>query len=217
MKFKITFLTLSSCLAFTACELPSANFLPDGYYWHDDTPISSAPWTATWYERAYEEAPQSVRYALTATLRGMAKDMVTTFSEQNNIYGAPVYLTPRYALNVVNGAYDEALRSAFRDFGYILSNTSEGAIQMVYHASDAQKINEHRFAKPRTLATSLGITNNTKEYLFSLMQVGPNGKVLLEEARLQPLPQEDIAGWSGNYHDYERPGMIKNSPSYERD
>lgn len=217
MKFKITLLTLSSCLAFTACEIPSANYFPDGYYWHDDTPISSPPQTADWYERAYEEAPKSIRYALTATLHGMAKDMVSAFSEQSGPYGTPIYLTPRYDIDVVNGAYDEALRSAFRDFGYTLSNTSEGSTQIVYHASTSQKASDHRFANPQSLTTSLGIIGNTKDYLFSLVQIGADGTTVLEEARLQPLPNEDTASWSANYHDYERPGLADRSPSYERD
>lgn len=218
MKLKITLPLLASCLAFTAChEIPSANYLPDGYYWHDETPISSPPKTAGWYERAYEEAPNSVRYALTATLRGMAKDMVASFSEQSRLYGVPIYLTPRYGMDVVNGAYDEALRTAFRDFGYVLSNTSEGSIQIVYHASKASKVNEHNFKRARTTSTSLGITNETEDYLFSLMQLGGDGKVVLEEARLQPLPLEDTEHWDSHYHDYERPGVMDNPPSYERD
>ena len=201
----------SACLVvpvlLSGCAQVSPNWMPNGYTYHHQSQITDPPKTADWYETAYAEAPESARYALSATLRGMAKDMVATYAQTNSAYGVPVYVRSRYDIDALNGAYDDALRTAFKDFGFVLANTPEGAQEIVYHASLAHEIGEHRLLRPRTTTQALGIDQGIDKdmqgYLFSLVQLNAEGDIAWQEARLQPLPLDETQHYGSA--DYQRP------------
>ncbi|MAM35526.1 MAG: hypothetical protein CMH28_10680 [Micavibrio sp.] len=209
-------LSASAVLVLGACSHQPPNWAPDGYYWNDDTPLSSPPKTAPWFQEAYEDSTQSIRRDLSATLYGLSADMVSTLAGRVS-FDRPVYLYPKGEVSALTTAYDDALRTSLRESGFTLANGPVGAVAMAYYASPISGYRAHRLDKNYTTMESLGIKPNDKGYLFSLSLVNPDGGVVAEEARVQPLPRKDIEHWDSNYHQYERPGPVVERPIYERD
>lgn len=213
------FLLLPVCaLMLSACDVPGFNWVPDGYYWNDDTPLSSPPQTYDWYDRSYDEAGESLRVNLEATVRGIAADMVDVFSRRNPPNGRPVYLYPKAKVNELNNIFDSALRKQLRARGYLLANAPKGSAKMAYYASPAEDVELHDLEYPATSLKEVGYVEGRPAYLFSMTQRDDAGDVQIQEIRIQPfLPKEDTKGWNPPYHDYERPGPMRRKPSYERD
>ncbi|MAQ71510.1 MAG: hypothetical protein CL565_04870 [Alphaproteobacteria bacterium] len=209
-------LSASAVIILGACSHQSPNWLPDGYYWNDDTPLSSPPKTAPWFQEAYDESAESIRRDLSATLYGLSADMVSTLTSRTSI-DRPVYLYPKSETTALTTVYDDALRTNLRESGFSLANGPVGAVSMAYYASPISGYRSHNLNKNLTTMQSLGITPRDEGYLFSVSLEDSNGGIIAEEARVQPLPKKDIEHWDSNYHQYERPGPVVERPIYERD
>ncbi len=167
------YLYLLSILAFllTACANP--NWTPDGYSWHDSTPISSPANTSGWNNKI-EGKPLDRTQSLDSVISGVSADIVDSL-ELRLSRSTPVYMMP-LEINNFTSLLDHGLRENLAKRGYTLSSTPVDAYSISYNIEPTQR-------KEASAST----------YDFTLWDMAQEEPVLIE-TRTQELPTSAHGG-----------------------
>lgn len=132
-----TLLLVSGGIILTACESPNpvkANILPDGYVWHDSTPLESPPDTQPWL---VEKNIDPVAHDLSKEQwLHAADDLVTNLRKQQGRFPSKVVLQQASNEdNAIERSFDNYLRELLitRDIE-ITTNPAEARKSLVYNA-----------------------------------------------------------------------------------
>ena len=130
-------LLIGGGILLTACESPhpaKANILPDGYVWHDSSPLESPPKTRPWLVEA-DIDPTAQALSKEQWLHA-ADDLVTSLREQKGGLPAKVLLQPvEDGTSAIKRSFDSYLRELLITRNVTLTtNPAEAEGRLVYDA-----------------------------------------------------------------------------------
>jgi hypothetical protein len=139
----MTLLSLSACSnsgGGSGTPVFSAQSMPKGYTYQDDTPLSSPQPSSPWKKSAEISNTENIG-AQNAAWQGAVFELVDKMDPNLPKDGTPINLSPEeYSImdGAIDNAFDHYLRQAFIQKGYNLTSIPDAGLQITYKTETAK-------------------------------------------------------------------------------
>lgn len=192
-----TILLGGSLLTLAACNsLTTPGWIPNGYRFQDDTPLSSPAPSRPWVEGAVIHDTEKL-VTNTAAWQGAVFELVEKISPSLPMDGSPLYLRAPAVQSPQNQALDHYLRQALLQKGFTLTTTPGFGPTLQSSADSLTKPNILKLPKREDGFEPIWGTNLEDFYRLSLTVFkGGTGKAVLGKTSVvAALPFEKKESW----------------------
>ncbi len=199
-RFPAALFCTASLLMLAGCSSPFATgFLPTGYTYDDDTPITSPKPTQPWMDEAVITDTEALG-ANVAAWQGAVFELVDKLSPKLPP-GQPVALAVVHPVTAQKQALDHYLRQALMQRGVTLVPQEASAALVTYDALPLEKGDTHKLAVDRLGREAVPEAKSNMKGIYLLRAViSTSPKALLaDEAVIAVLPGEktEYSRWPG--------------------
>lgn len=184
-----------SVLCLTSCGVVPTQFVPNGYKYHDDTPLSTPAPTRPWMHEADRPNLDNMSEN-TAAWQGAIYELITPLPGMLPPATTRLALVTKTSASTADNSFNHYLREALLSYGYRIdeapmpSNTT-----LVYNAAPLS--NEATLKKVQAKYGKEFVTKEKAKdrYYLTLGVQGANGKMLNEQSSIAILPHEKNEYW----------------------
>lgn len=183
-----------SCAALTllsGCSNFATNWMPHGYTYDDDTPITSAAPSQPWLNDAVITNTDDIA-ANTAAWQGAVYELIDKISPVLSPADGPVVLSARTPMTAQKQAFDHFLRQALIQRGYTVTTRTGPGPTIVYDVLPLEDKKTRNFALGKLGADSVPATNLENYFLLRVTTVA---QPALDEAVVAVLQEEQTEYW----------------------
>lgn len=195
-----TFALIASLTCLSGCTWPFGyNFIPDGYRYNDNTPLSSPAPSSPWYKDA-DHPNLDAMADNTAAWQGAVYELISPLPNLVPPGQARLVLKTRPPAYTADNAFDHYLRAGLISYGYTIANSADaGGVTLVYDAAPLEREDIRKLAKDRFGQEFLPGEKMKGQYYLTLQVVGPDKKLITDQATIAVLPYEkdEYNRWPG--------------------
>lgn len=213
---KKVFLMMAGVLTLGACshEPFPTNWMPNGYHYQDNTPLSSPPPTRPWVKEAAR--PDMNKLAdNTAAWQGAVYELINPLPQTLPPQSSILTLKTRAPAYPADGAYDHFLRQGLISYGYALADAGQAGPVLVYDAAPLTNKDVAKLAQQKLGILPQG--NRAGMYYLTLDVIGADGRLKSSQATLAVLPNEkgEYNRWPGFSTQPAQGWTLDKRPVYE--
>ncbi len=202
-RFPAAFLCTISLLMLAGCSSPFAtSFMPTGYTYDDDTPITSPKPTQPWMDEAVITDTEALGNNI-AAWQGAVFELVDKIALKLPA-GQPVALTAVAPMTNQKQALDHYLRQSLMQRGITIVPQEAAAALITYDALPLEKGDAHKLAVERLGREAVPEAKSNMKGIYLLRTVAsiaalPKPVLLADEAVIAVLPGEktEYSRWPG--------------------
>jgi hypothetical protein len=213
---KQIFLMMAGIVTLTACshEPFSTQWMPNGYHYQDNTPLSSPAPSRPWLKEAAR--PDMNKLAdNTAAWQGAVYELINPLPQLVLPQAALVTLKARAPAYPADGAFDHFLRQGLMSYGYTLADAGQAGPILVYDAAPLTNKDIAALAEKKLGVLPQG--DRSGMYYLTLDVIGANGRLLGSQSTLAVLPNEkgEYDRWPGFSSQPVQGWSVDKRPIYE--
>lgn len=187
-------------LSLTACGAIPTQYMPNGYRYQDDTPLSSPAPSRPWLDEAANPNLEDLGDS-TAAWQGAVYELIDPLPGIIPPSGMPITLKTTPPSYVAESSFDHYLRQGLISYGYnVNSDSSAPGTVIVYNAMPITNKEALKKAQAKYGKDAVSAKNTKGVYFLTLEVKSADGKTtIFEQSSLGVFPHDkaEYARWPG--------------------
>ena len=207
-----------SALALTSCGAIPTQYVPNGYTYHDSTPLSSPAPTRPWLDEAAHPNLDNIGDN-TAAWQGAVYELINPLPNTITAANGPITLKPAGTVTPADQALDHYLRQGLISYGYVVNPTPDmpGTV-LVYDAAPLSDPEYRKMAVAKFGKEFVKKDDMKGMYYLTLDVKSPDGKkTVASQASIGVFPHEksEYMRWPGFANQPVQGKAASRPPVYE--
>ena len=211
------FFAISLSVLLTSCGGLPTQYMPNGYRYNDDTPLSSPAPSRPWMSSA--EHPNLEHLGdNTAAWQGAVYELISPLPAILPAATTPLNLITTPPASPADASFDHYLRQGLLSYGYTVSPTPNPAgMTLVYNASPLSNPETLKTAQAKFGKEFIKKDNTKDQYYLTLDIQGAAGKAINSQSTIAILPYEknEYMRWPGLSYQPTQGKPVSTPPVYE--
>lgn len=180
---------LSLALLLTSCGAIPTQYVPNGYRYNDNTPLSSPPPTRPWLDEAAKPNLDHLGDN-TAAWQGAIYELISPLPAIIPPANGPVSVKAAPPASMADASFDHYLRQGLISYGYAINPVAEDTgVILEYNAEALSKPAVLKKAQAK-FGKEFVSTKNLKDMYYLTLKVKSNKMTITEQATIGVIPHE---------------------------